>query len=128
MKTFTIPNIIPAGNVLNANLTSAPTPVFLTISCAIQVVFTGVPTGTFAIQASCDPAAAASATGSQAAVYNPTNWTTVTGSSQAVTAAGDLMWNLQDIGYNWIRLVYTDTSGGTSTAIITDATLSAKAI
>ena len=54
--------------------------------------------GTFKLQASSDPAG-----------ETPTVWTDVTGSSTTVTtqASGTAFYNLSDIGYNWIKVVFT---------------------
>lgn len=90
---------------------------------SIQAVYTGTPTGTLKLQGSDDP------TGDFASPANatniPTNWSDIAGTSQALTAAGTFLWNMSDVGYNWVRLVYTDTSGGTSTAIL-NARINAK--
>jgi len=132
MRTFCIPNtsknaLIPPNVVMNTNITSLPMNVISTYTAGVQVVYTGTPTGTFELQCSCDPGLEAQGY-NQATVYQPTNWTTIANSPQAVTAAGDLVWNLQDIGYNWLRLVYTDTSGGDSTAVLTVATFNSKTV
>jgi hypothetical protein len=106
---------------MNTTINSAPVPLYQTFAYAIQVVFTGTPTGTFSLQGSCDPIP-------QARVEEivPTNWSTIINSSISVSAAGNLMWNVAEIGYNYVRVVYTDTSGGTSTAIITAANFNGK--
>lgn len=113
--------------VLNTNITSLPVNLVSTYSYAIQVVWTGTPTGSFELQASCDPAAAAQGYPS-GAVYNPVNWTTIQASNIVVTAAGTWMWNGQDQAYNWVRIAYTDTSGGTSTAALTVCTVNSKSV
>lgn len=84
---------------------------------AIQATWAGIPTGTFKLQVSCD--AATSYNSGNGPGANPiTNWTDMTGSEYPVTAAGDYTWNVFEAMYTWIRLVYTDTSGGTSTAVL----------
>lgn len=123
MLVTNIPNIIPPSTVMNTTINSSPTPLLQTWGYAIQVVFTGTPTGTFKLQASCDPIPQA-----RVEVTAPTNWTDIANSSYAVTAAGDYMWNVFDIAYNYVRVVYTDTSSGTSTAIITVSTINVKGI
>lgn len=62
---------------------------------AIQAVYTGSPVGALKLQAS----------------VGGTVWTDVANSSVAVTAAGDTMWNVTDVGYSKIRVAYTRTSG-----------------
>lgn len=73
---------------------------------AVQVFFTGTPNGTFKLQGSCTP------------VQNngvAPDWSDIAGSSIAITGAGDIIYNITDIGYDQMRLVYTR-SGGTGTA------------
>lgn len=65
---------------------------------SIQLVFTGTPVGEFKLQGSLDGG-------------TPSNWTDITGSEESVTEAGDILWNAQGVGYRWVRLVYTSTSG-----------------
>jgi hypothetical protein len=123
-------NIVPAGTVMNTNITSAPYNVQQIYGVAIQAVFTGTPTGTFKLQASADPATSYNPAGAgqagMAGSNNPTNWSDIEDSSYTVSAAGNYVWNVFDIMYTYIRLVYTDTSGGTSTAVLT-ANINAKA-
>lgn len=77
---------------------------------SIQAVFTGTPTGSFELQCSNDqghidaPSKAVQGSG-------VTNWTTITGSSQSVSAAGNITWDAQNVGYLWVRVIYTRTSG-----------------
>lgn len=84
---------------------------------AIQAVFTGAPVGTFKLQISNDsPAINPGSVNKGSGVVN---WTDYTGSSQAISAAGNFSWLLADIGYRWVRLVYTRSSGtGSLTAAI----------
>lgn len=70
---------------------------------AIQLVWTGAaPTGEFKIQGSCTP------------VQNngvAQDWSDIAGSSINITAAGDALINITDIGYDQMRVVYTRVSG-----------------
>lgn len=92
-------------------------PVWLGHICnyAIQLVFTGTPSGTLKLQASND-------LGRQASGYPETddgvsNWTDITGSSQVIAAAGNHMWQVENAGYRWVRAVYTRSAGsGTVTS------------
>lgn len=76
---------------------------------AIQIVFTGsAPNGSFKLQASNDepkPGDPSSTT--------VTNWTDVADSTQNISAAGDHMYTVENAGYTFVRLVWTDV---TSTA------------
>lgn len=126
MRVVNIPNIIPENTVLNTNINSAAIPLYQIFGYSIQAVFTGTPTGTFKLQASDDPVpqAAQAASG----VYTATNWTDIANSSQSVTAAGSIIWNVSEVMYNYVRVVYTDGSGGASTAIVTASTANLKGI
>ena len=84
---------------------------------SIQVVWTGTLNGSFKLQASCD----ANNSG-----YDPVNWTDISDTATTISQDGDFMWNVLYCMYNWVRLVYTDASGGTSTAILTTATFNGK--
>ncbi len=128
MKPYCQPNIIAASTVLNTTRNSVAVQIYNAFLCAIQIVFTGTPTGTFKLQVSCDPAAAATATGRLVTANEPTHWTDLANSSFSVSAAGDVSWGISggDLGYNWVRVVYTDGSGGLSTAIVTVSTANIK--
>lgn len=123
MLSTNIPNIIASGTIMNTTINSSPVPLYQSWGYAIQVVFTGTPTGTFSLQGSCDPIPQA-----RIEEIAPTNWSTIINSSIAVSAAGNLMWNVADIGYTYVRVVYVDTSGGTSTAIIAACNFNGKGV
>lgn len=116
--------MIASGTVMNTTLESLAMQLQNSMFYCIQVVFTGTPTGTFKLQASADNSATMTAAGQ--VPYSPTNWTDVLNSSQAVSSAGTIMWNVEWASYNFVRIVYTDGSGGTSTAVITVATMNVK--
>ena len=121
MRTVQIPNIIPVGTVMNATIDSIALGVPQMFGAAVQIEFTGTPTGSFKLQASSDPYVA-----NPTALQAPSNWTDVADSTFTVSAAGNVMWNVSDIQYNWLRVVYSDTSSGMSTAIIADADANLK--
>ena len=124
MKFYNVPNIIPANTVMNTTIDSKPMQLLDSFIFNIQIFFTGTPTGTFKLQSSTDPAAASVAGGQ---ITNlPTNWTDVANSSFSVSAAGNVSWDYSWPGFNWVRVVYTDGSSGSSTAVITSATFNAK--
>ena len=119
MRVNNEPNIIPAGTVMNADINSVAIPLNQIFGYAIQIFFTGTPTGTFKLQSSCD---------ANSGNTNPVNWSDISKSTFSVTAAGDVEWNVTDVGYTWVRVVYTDGSSGLSTAIITVAQINIKGI
>jgi hypothetical protein len=120
MRTYNFENIITSNSVLSANKTSKAMQLWNMIGYSIQIVVTGTPTGTFSLLGSCDPVQ------SVGADYEPTNFSVITNSSYAISAAGNYLWNVIDPMYNWVELYYQDTSGGTSTAILTVSTFNAK--
>ena len=78
---------------------------------SIQLVFTGsTPNGTFKLQASCDEP-----NKTNAAETTVTNWTDITDSDQAITAAGDHMWTVENAGYTFARAVWTDSTSSAGT-------------
>lgn len=80
---------------------------------AIQLVFTGTPNGNFRLQASNDQGSIDSAT-STVQTDSIVNWTDIADSAASVTAAGDVMWTVENAGYTWVRVVYTAVSGSGS--------------
>jgi len=121
MRVVQIPNIITAGTVMNTTIHSSAIGVPQMFGAAIQIEFSGTPTGSFNLQASADPWVA-----NPTAAQVPSNFSDVADSTFTVSAAGNVMWNISDIEYNWIRVVYTDTSSGASTATITNASANLK--
>lgn len=100
--------ILSAGDMSQATLTTNGIDLQQMALSSIQAVFTGAPVGTLTLEISNDNVPAVNGT-NQAA--NVTHWTTYTGSSQSISAAGDFMYNLLNPGYRWIRLKYTKGSG-----------------
>ena len=116
MRTFNkqIATTVP----MNANYNSPYTPLKNIYTYSMAAIVTGTPTGTIKLQASNDPETndtQTNSTGLSPAV-GPSNWADITGSTFSLVAAGETMWNVNAVGYNYVRVVYTDTSGGTSTA------------
>lgn len=130
MKRYNTPNIIPASTVMATTIDSLAMQLEDMVNFSIQIVFTGTPTGSFKLQASDDPVPKPSQVfGPNGVVtYTPSNWTDVANSSFTVAAAGNVCWDYNNCGFNYVRVVYTDTSGGSSTAIITSATFNGKGI
>jgi len=106
--------ILSAGNMAG-NLASNGEDLNQIFACAIQAVASGAPVGSLKLQASCDDVP--SGTGSNPSA-NVTHWSDIAGTTQAVSASGNYFWNVSDIGFKWIRVVYTFTSG-TGTLTIT---------
>lgn len=104
---------------MNANYNSPYTPLKSIFMFSIAAVVTGTPTGTISLQGSNDPETNDTQTNVTAHLppaVGPTNWSTIANSSFVLSASGVEMWNVHDVAYNYVRVVYTDASGGTSTA------------
>jgi hypothetical protein len=114
-------NLTLSSTDMSANITSNAIWLGHIANFAIQLTFTGSPTGTFKLQASNDEGA----NDLKLADASITNWTDVDGSDQAITEAGNHMWNVQNCGYRWVRVVYTFTSG---TGSITVARMNVKGV
>ena len=117
MRTF---NQQIAKNIpLNANYNSPYTPLKSIYVYAMAANITGTPNGTLKLQASNDPETNMTQTniGNGLPPTNPpVNWVDIEDSTFTVTTAGETMWNVRAVGYNYVRVVYTDLSGGLSTA------------
>lgn len=84
---------------------------------SIQAFFTGSPTGNFTLEASNDKGIEDRTSGGWSAA-GVSNWTTVADSAFPVTAAGDVMWDVQNVGYRWVRVRWTWTAGSGSVTSI----------
>lgn len=129
MLTYNKENFFAANTVLNTTRNSLAMQLENMFGFAIQVVFTGTPNGVFKLQASCDPVPNARETvGANGVItFTPTNWTDVDDSSFTVIAAGSCFWNYSGtVNWSFVRSVYTDSSSGSSTAIITSSRLTGK--
>lgn len=116
MRTFN--KQISKAVALNANSSSPYVPLKNIYTYAMSAIITGTPTGTIKLQASNDPETNDTQTNSTGLPpsVSPTNWADIDGSLFTVTASGEVMWNVNAVGYNYVRVVYTDTSSGSSTA------------
>lgn len=86
---------------------------------SIQIEWAGSANGSFKLQASTD-----NNLPTHVGTW-PVNWTDIPDST--ATATGDCaFYNVTDVMYNWVRLVYTDASSGSSTAVISTATFNGK--
>jgi hypothetical protein len=103
---------------MNANYNSPYVPLKSIYTYTVSAVITGTPTGVIAIQVSNDPETndtQINSTGLPPA-QGPVNWVTITNSPFTVTSSGIEMWNVNFVGYNYVRVTYTDNSAGASTA------------
>lgn len=118
-------SFIEEGTLTDMSVDITSTPVWLGHICnyAIQLVFTGSPNGSFRLQASNDEGNPSLAPTEQYA--GVTHWTDVQDSNQAITAAGNHMWTVENAGYRWVRFVWSVTSG---TGTLTSAQFNVKGV
>lgn len=131
LNAYNVPNIYTLGTVLNTTRNSLALQLNDMQGFAIQIAFTGTPTGTFKLQASCDPVPKANLVvqANGVVLYTPTNWTDVADSTFTVAAAGNVFWNYdRQVNWTYVRVVYTDGSAGASTAVISSSTFNGKGI
>lgn len=108
--------IITAGDMSTASITSAISNIQYLDNISLQLIWTGSPVGTFAVQGSLDH--------SQDSLGNVTNagtWDglTLNPAPAAIGSAGHILLDLNELSFPWIRVVYTKTSGtGSLTAWI----------
>jgi hypothetical protein len=123
MRTFNkkIATAVP----LNANYNSPYVQLKNIYTYTMSAIITGTPNGTVQIQASNDPETNDTQTNTPTVLGQslgnppsiaPVNWVTISGSPFIVTSSGEQMWNVNAVGYNYVRVQYIDSSGGTSTA------------
>lgn len=114
-------NIVFLRNqALNTNFNSIPLELANMFGYSIQIEWSGTANGAFKLQGSTDSSLSQNHQGTW-----PVNWTDIDDSSSTVTT-GSTGYNVTDVMYNWVRVVYTDASGGTSTAVLTTATFNGK--
>lgn len=95
-------SVVSAG-AMAANITSSGVVLDFCPGYSIQAVITsssGPVTGTLSLQGSSDDTQA-----------TPSNWTTIAGSSTAVSGNGTVMWDVDNPNYHQVRLLYVTTSG-----------------
>ncbi len=82
-----------------ATITSDPIDISSSFGYAVQCIWTGTPTGTLTLEASCQENA-------------PTAFETISGTSVSlVGAAGAQLYNVSDCQYKWARIKYVGASG-----------------
>lgn len=106
--------VLVAAQALNVSSNSVAQQLKNIYTYSMAAIFTGTPTGTVKLQASNDPETNALPDGTFQ--QPPSNWIDIANSTFTITASGETLWNVDAVGYNYVRVVFTDTSGGSSTA------------
>lgn len=116
MRTFNqqVSTAVP----LNVSSNGVAIPLKNIFMFALSANVTGTPTGTIKLQVSNDPETNDTQPSANPRPI-PTHWVDLANSSFSLSASGETMWNVQYVGYNWVRVVYTDGSSGSSTATMT---------
>jgi hypothetical protein len=112
---------IATGVSLNANSNSPYVPLRSIYTYAIAALVTGTPTGIIKLQASNDPETndtQTNTTSNLPPAVGPVNWVDIANSTFTLTTSGETMWNVNAAGYNYVRVAYSDSSGGASTAVM----------
>lgn len=134
-QVYNIPSkLIKLPIVLNQNFSLGWVPIYF-LGYFIQVVWTGTPNGQLYLEASGDLYANGSNITppdgipfyTPPGLVNPVNAGTIAGTQYAISSLGGTnSWNVGNARYNFVRLSYTDSSGGASTASLTVANMSQK--
>lgn len=99
-----------SGTDMSIGITSDPIWLGHIANYSIQIVFTGTPVGSFKLQMSNDDGRITQPT-IQTQDFGVINYTDIADSNQAISAAGNHAYTVENAGYRWVRLVYTPTSG-----------------
>jgi hypothetical protein len=102
---------------MNTSFTSTYVPLQFVLMYNMVAIVTGTPTGTVFLEASNDPIA--NVLPGSPSITAPQNWSMIKSSDFVLSSSGSTMWNVKGIAYNYVRVAYTDASGGTSTAQMT---------
>jgi hypothetical protein len=97
---------ITTDQSMGGDYTSSPVYLNQIAMGSIEAVWTGSPVGEIKLQVSVNHKEAANG-----GVAVAGTWTDYTNSEYSMTTAGSVVWNLSNIGYQYIRVVYTRTSG-----------------
>lgn len=111
MRTFN--QTVSADVALNTDYTSPAIPLRNIFMFNIAAIISDTPTGSIKLQVSNDPE-----TNDTIPLVEPPNWVDLLGSSFSLTDEGETMWNVHEVAFNYVRVVYTDASSGSSNAMM----------
>lgn len=117
MRTFNIP-LASSIDLSAASYTSPAVPLKNIYGFSIAMNITGAPIGTLKLQVSNDPETNDTMPGGAPAPV-PTHFADLTGASISIIASDTtVMFNVHDVGYNYVRVVYTRASGSGTAALV----------
>lgn len=125
---MTIAGAPMVGTSMGASFNSDPQELFYFYSYSVQIAWSAgtSPVGAFSIQASLDYNPGGNLVGGDGTPLNAGTWTTVTGSSQAISGTpGNILYDVVQCSYRWMRVAYTRTSGS---ATLSEALIQLKGI
>lgn len=115
MRTFN--KQIATDADITSGYTSAAVPLKNIVMYNIAAIISGSPTGTIKLQASNDPETIDNMPdGTPRPV--PINWVDILNSPFTISSAGESMWNVQGIAYNYVRVVYIGSGSATIDIIV----------
>ncbi len=105
MRTTSVQSWVNAANIA-VSVNSNAFQLLNVYGFAMVAVITGAPVGVLKLQGSCDAPQDILGIG-----VAPSNWADIPNTTQNITVATSVLYNLDAQYYNWVRLVYTATSG-----------------
>lgn len=117
--TYAAPSLTPSVSASLASIAQWATDI---VRASFQVVITGSANGSLQVQFSND-----FAVGTPRNTFQPTNWNNI-GNAIFVSGAGSYALPSVECSYEYIRVIYTDSSNGTATGSITSARICAKGL
>lgn len=108
-------NAIALSAADTASQTGDPIQADQLVSASFQAVFGDVTAaGTIKVQASNDPSTARYNSNN----FQPTNWSDIPSATATVTAGVAPIIIIPNVVHEWLRVVYTRTSGGSTTVVV----------
>ena len=114
-RNLSILEQLTSTDLSTASITTSAYNLSQTTGFSMSVGITGSPVGVFKLQGSNNPGNAAAATAG--------NWDDIPGASYSTTTTDHWTWNISDVFYKYVRLLWTKTSG---TGSITELQITAK--
>jgi len=109
-----LPNNVPAFSAIPANASANSKALWADkiVRCSVQALASAANTGTIQLQGSNDQA-----TGANPWQFQPTNWSDI-GSALTLSGTTPVLLTEVECSYEYLRIVYTDASGGTATGTV----------